>query len=201
MNVYVMKQIWFKILLGVLTVTSLGAGMLFSPKQAAAYRSQAATSSGVLATVIYSDPINVRGGPSTVKYPIVGHLNPGDVVPALGVSPKREWVQISYPDSPDGKGWVYAIFVEISGGELHIVEPPPTAVPPASPTLDLTMAAAFDVQPTQTRMPTFTPPPPLTVPQFADAGSSHAPSVFPYFIIGLGLLGAIGLLASFVVRK
>jgi hypothetical protein len=131
----------------------------------------------------------------------VGHLNPGDVVPALGVSPKREWVQISYPDSPDGTGWVYAIFVEISGGELHIVEPPPTPVPPASPTLDLTMAAAFDVQPTQTRMPTFTPPPPLTVPQFTDTGSSHAPSVFPYFIIGLGLIGAIGLLASFVLRK
>jgi hypothetical protein len=201
MNVYVMKQIWFKILMGAFVIISLGAGLLFSPKQAAAYQSQAATPSGVLATVIYSDPINVRGGPSTVKYPIVGHLNPGDVVPALGVSPKQEWVQIAYPDSPDGKGWVYAIFVEVSGGELHIVEPPPTPVPAASPTLDLTLAAAFNVEPTQTRMPTFTPPPPLTVPQFADTGASHAPSVFPYFIIGLGLLGGIGLLASFVLRK
>ena len=201
MNVYVMKRLWFKILMGVFIVTSLGAGMLFSPKPAAAYQSQAATPSDVLATVIYPDPINVRGGPSTVKYPIVGHLNPGDVVPALGVSPKREWVQISYPDSPDGKGWVYAIFVTISGGELRIVEPPPTPVPPASPTLDLTMAAAFNVQPTQTRMPTFTPPPPLTVPQFADMSSAHAPSGFPYFIMGLASLGVIGLLASLVLRK
>lgn len=201
MNVYVMKQFWFKTLLGVCISMSLGMGLLLSPKQAEAYQAQVATPSGVLATVIYSDPINVRGGPNTVAYPIVGHLNPGDVVPALGVSPKQEWVQIAYPDSPDGKGWVYAIFVEISGGELHIVEPPPTPVPPASPTLDMTMAAAFSVQPTQTRMPTFTPPPPLEVPQFADTNPSHAPSVFGYFIVGLTAVGGIGLLASFFLRK
>jgi len=175
--------------------------MLFSPSQAKADRSQAATPSGVYATVVYSDPINVRGGPNTVKYPIVGRLNPGDIVPALGVSPKREWVQIAYPGSPDGTGWVYAIFVTISGGELQIVEPPPTSTPLINPTIDLTLAATFEVQPTQTRMPTFTPPPPLTVPQFTDAKSSHAPSVFGYFIVGLSILGGLGLLVSFLLRK
>jgi uncharacterized protein YraI len=201
MNVYVMKQIWFKTLMGVLISMILGAGMFFSPNQAQAYRSQAATPSGVYATVVYSDPINVRGGPNTVKYPIVGRLNPGDVVPALGVSPKHEWVQIAYPDAPDGTGWVYAIFVTISGGELQIVEPPPTPTLLVNPTIDLTLAATFEVQPTQTRMPTFTPPPPLNLPQFTDASSSHTPGVFGYFILGLTILGGIGLIISFLLRK
>lgn len=199
MNVYVMKQIWFKVLMGVLVVTSLIAGISLSPNQAQAQG--AATPSGVTATVIYSDPINVRGGPSTVKYPIVGQLAPGDVVPALGVSPGHEWVQIRYPGTVDGTGWVYAIFVSISGGELRIVEPPPTPTPPVTATIDLTLAAQFNVQPTQTRMPTFTPPPPLDVPQFADANTSHASKVFVIFIIALTVLGGIGLLISFVLQQ
>jgi uncharacterized protein YraI len=194
-----MKQIWFKSLMGVLMITGLGAGRFFSPNQAQAY--QQVTQAGVYATVIYPDPINVRGGPNTVKYPVVGRLNPGDVVPALGVSPKHEWVQIAFPDSPDGTGWVYAIFVTISGGELRIVEPPPTPTPLANPTIDLTLVATFEVQPTQTRMPTFTPPPPLTVPQFTDSGSAHTSKVFGFFIIGLTLVGGTGLLVSFLMQK
>ena len=60
-------------------------------------RSQdASTPTGIFVTVTYTDPINVRGGPSTVLYPIIGQLNPGEVVPALGISPGREWIQISY---------------------------------------------------------------------------------------------------------
>jgi hypothetical protein len=49
-------------------------------------------------------------------------------------------------------------------------------------------------------MPTFTPPPPLTVPQFTDAnnGSSGASG---FFIVSLGLLGGIGLLVSYFLRK
>ena len=200
MNLYVMKQLWFKTVLGVFAVISLGAGIFFSPNNAEAYQ-EAPTPSGVYATIIYPDPINVRGGPSTVHYPIVGQLNPGAVVPALGVSPKREWVQISYPGTVDGTGWVYAVFVSLSGGELRIVEPPPTQTPPVTATIDLTLAAAFDVQATQTRMATFTPPPPLTVPQFNDESSAHASSVFGIFIISLTLIGGIGLLVSFILRK
>jgi len=200
MNIYAMKQLWFKTLLGVLAVTSLGAGISISPKQAPAYQGES-TPAGVLATVTYSENINVRGGPSTVHYPIVGRLAPGDVVPALGVSPGHEWVQISYPGAADGTGWVYAIYVSIAGGELQVVEPPPTSTPPVTATIDLTLAAAFDIQPTQTRLPTFTPAPPLTVPQFADETSSHSSSVFGIFIVSLGLIGGVGLLVSFVLRK
>lgn len=200
MNVYVIKRLWFKTLLGVLAGASLGSALLLLPDQADAYQA-GSTPTGIFVTVTYTDPINVRDGPSTVNYPIVGQLSPGDVVPALGVSPGREWVQITFPGTASGTGWVYASFISVSGGELRIVEPPPTPAPPVTATIDPTLAAAFNVQPTQTRMPTFTAPPPLTVPQFKDETSSHSSAVFGIFIVSLGLIGGIGLLVSFLLRK
>ena len=183
--VYVMKQIWFKFLVGV----AVSVLALIAPGQAWA-RSEAQVQSGATVTVIYTEPINVRGGPSTVYYPIVGRVSPGDVLPALGVSPGREWVQIAYPDAPGGVGWLYATYVTVSG-ELTVVEPPPTQTPVATATINPTFAAAFFFQPTATRMPTFTPPPPLTVPQFADdaasrpAGLSTGMIVVSLFVIAL----------------
>ena len=191
-----MRQFWFKTLWGIVLILGLGLGAFLSPKQAGAYQ-DAPTPSGVMITVTYTDPINIRSGPSTVNYPIVGQLFPGEVVPALGVSPKREWILISYPG---GTGWVYASFVAISGGELQIVEPPPTPTPLATSTIDPTLAAAFNTQPTQTRMPTFTPPPPLEIPQFSDNTGSPFRAA-GIFIVGLGLIGGIGLLVSYIMRK
>lgn len=185
--------------MGVLAAAGLGMSGLLLPDQAGAYQ-EGPTQTGVLITVTYTDPINVRSGPSTIHYPIVGQLAPGDVVPALGVSPGREWVQIAFPGTPSGTGWVYASFISVSGGELRVVEPPPTPTQP-SPTTDPTLAAQFAVQPTQTRMPTFTAPPPLTVPHFEDQSSSHSTAVFGIFIVSLGLIGGIGLLVSFILRK
>lgn len=175
----------------------VGLGALLAPHPAEAFQG-ASTPTGILVTVTYADPINIRGGPSTVYYPIVGQLNPGDVVPALGISPGREWIQISYPG---GTGWVYASFVSISGGELRIVEPPPTPTPLATSTIDPTLAAAFNIQPTQTRLPTFTPPPPLQIPQFSDAKAGPSFRSAGVFILSLGLIGGIGLLVSYLIRK
>jgi hypothetical protein len=201
MTIYVMKRFWFKNLLGILTVMSLGVGTFFTSEQIRVKAQEASTPTGIFVTVTYTDPINVRSGPSTVFYPIVGQLAPGEVVPALGISPGREWIQISYAPT-GGTGWVYSSFVSISGGELRIVEPPPTPTPPVTSTIDPTLAAAFNVQPTETRLPTFTPPPPLEIPAFSPTstrGSSNA--VFGVFILGLGLMGAIGLLVSYVLRR
>lgn len=196
-----MKRIWFKTILGALVVAGLGVGTLFSVKQAEAYQDPS-TPSGVYITVTYTDPINVRGGPSTVHYPIVGQLFPGDILPALGVSPKREWVQVAYPDAPGGTGWVYAIYVSVSGGELLVVETPSTPTPLVTATIDATLAAAFNFQPTPSRMPTFTPPPPLTVPQFTEVSTPRRTMVAPgIFVVALVLLGALGLLISVVLRK
>jgi Bacterial SH3 domain len=124
-----MRQFWFKTLVGAILLTALGAGVFTSPQTVTAYQDQP-TPTGIFVTVTYSDPINVRSGPSTQLYPVVGQLNPGDVVPARGISPGREWILVDYPG---GAGWVYASFVSISGGELLILEPPPTPTPPWLP--------------------------------------------------------------------
>ncbi len=181
-------------------VLSLGIVYLSLPDRVGAFQG-AATPSGVYVTVTYSDPINVRGGPSTVNYPVIGQLPSGAVVPALGVSVAREWVQIEFTGSASGKGWVYASFVTVSGGELPVVEAPPTPIPAVTNTIDPTLAAAFEVVPTQTRLPTFTPPPPLEVPKFEDEGSIASSGVLGVLIIGLGLLGGVGLITSFLLRK
>ena len=196
-----MKRFWFKTILGIFLVTGLGVGTLFSVKQAEAYQ-VASTPSGIYIIVTYTDQINIRGGPSTVYYPIVGHLLPGDIAPALGVSSGREWVQIAYPQAPGGVGWVYAIYVTLSGGEPLVVEVPATPTPPVTATINATLAAAFNFQPTPSRLPTFTPPPPLTVPQFTDVATPRRALVAPgVFVISLVLLGAIGILVSFALRK
>lgn len=82
-----------------------------------------------------------------------------------------------------------------------MVESPPTPVPLVTNTVDPTLAAAFNVQPTQTRLPTFTAPPPLDVPKFEDEGSIASSGVLGILIIGLGLIGAVGLITSFLLRK
>lgn len=182
-------------------VISLGVGKVLLSEPLGVRAQEASTPTGIFVTVTYTDPINVRGGPSTVSYPIIGQLAPGEVVPALGVSPAREWILITYPPT-GGTGWVYASFVSVSGGELRIVEPPPTPTPPVTATIDPTLAAAFNIQPTATRLPTFTPPPPLEIPNFDNSGRGDASRmVFGIFIIGLGLTGAVGLIISYILRK
>ena len=200
MNVYAMKRSWFKTLMGILVVTGLGVVALVLPNHADAYQA-ATTPQGVVITVTYPDPINVRGGPSTVDYPIVGQLIPGDVVPALGVSSGRAWVQIAFSGTASGTGWVYAAFVTVSGGELPVVETPPTPTPPVTLTIDPTFAAAFDIQPTQTRLPTFTPPPPLEVINMTPEVDAPGAVSLGMFIVVLTLIGGIGLLLSFILRK
>ena len=101
---------------------------------------------------------------SSSIYPIVGTLLTGSTAPALGRSQGGDWIQIEYAGAPNNKGWVYSPLVEVSPGILKVVEPPPTPIPPATSTIDPTLAAQFNIVPTNTRLPTFTPPPSLTVP-------------------------------------
>lgn len=192
-----MKRIWFNFSLGAVLVAGLVLGSLVSAKQAWAHQDPS-----IYITVTYSEPINVRGGPNTVDYPIVGRLAPGDTAPALGTSPGREWVQIAYPSAPGGVGWVYAIYVAVTGGELRVVEAPFTPTPEVTSTIDPTLAAAFNFEPTATRLPTFTPPPPLTVPAFTEVSTPERSMVAPgIFVMSLVLLGMIGFITSIVLGK
>jgi uncharacterized protein YraI len=195
-----MKRNLFKVFLGVLTVAALGGGLFLVPNQAQAFQ-EPSTPTGVIITVTYTEPMNVRGGPGT-SYDILGQIQPGSIYPALGISPGREWVQISYAGGPNGIGWVYASYVNISGGELRIVEPPPTQTPLVTSTFDPTLVNQFSTVATQTRMPTFTPPPPLTIPQFTEPVTAKVPRIpSGIFVVILAVLGSVGLLVSFIVCK
>jgi SH3-like domain-containing protein len=114
------------------------------------------------------EQINVRAGPSQ-DYPIVGVLEQGEKVPALGRSVGGDWVEIAYPVVDGGVAWVYAYLVTISGGELTIIVPPPTPTPRVTPTIDPTLAAQLIVEIGPTRLPTFTQPPPLEIPAYTQA--------------------------------
>jgi hypothetical protein len=162
------------------------------------------TATGPIA-VVSSDPedqINVRSGPG-LDYPKIGVLLNHQQVPALGRTPGGTWVMIIYPGVQEGVAWVYAPLVNILGGELPIVEPPPTPTPLVTPTIDPTLAAQFVVDIPPTRMPTFTPPPPLVIPTFTvqepTTGTGNVPIGF--VISGLSVLGLFGLFLSLLRRR
>lgn len=163
-----------------------------------------AAAAGVFITVVTNEPqINVRLGPSSTVYPVVGTLINGATAPVFGRSPGGDWIQIEFPSAPNGKGWVYSPLVQVSpaGVTLQIVEPPPTPVPPATSTVDPTLAAQFVILPTSTRLPTYTPPPTLTSFDYVEAPVVQAGFPWASVIIGLTVLGVIGFLLSLVVRR
>ena len=119
---------------------------------------------------VIQQQINVRSGPGT-DFNSLGTLNPQDVVKLIGKDANGAWLQIDFPQGPEGKGWVNAAFVQAQGAEnLPIVSESglvvgtgtPTSIP-ASPTPTVLPAAAdqdsagqpvarvkFDVSGTQT---------------------------------------------------
>jgi len=143
------------------------------------------------------EQINVRAGPSQ-DYPIVGVLQQGEKVPALGRSVGGDWIEIAYPIADGGVAWVYAYLVSISGGDLPIVVPPPTPTPRVTPTIDPTLAAQFIIEVGPTRLPTFTQPPPLIIPTYTAAPQVNIAAGLPmgFIIIGLGVIGLFGLMIS-----
>jgi len=140
---------------------------------------------------------NVRAGPSTVDYEIIGVLTENSAVPALGRSPGGDWILIAYPGVPGGIAWIYADNVDVKG-TLPVVEPPPTPTPRVTPTIDPTLAAQFLVEAPVTRLPTYTAPPPITVPTFqVDAPITSSGRIpMGLVIIALAVIGIFGTLIS-----
>ena len=156
---------------------------------------------GALAVVLDNEQgfVNVRAGPGTVNYDIVGVLVVGQQVPALGRTKGGDWVQVAYPGVSGGVAWVYSDLVEIKGS-LSVVEPPPTSTPQVTATIDPTLAAQFLVEAPPTRLPTFTEPAPVSMPTYALNAPITTPSRIPMglVVIGLAVVGLFGLLISFL---
>lgn len=162
------------------------------------------TVSGPIATVKQEmeDKVNVRSGPSYF-YDLVGVLLVGQSVPVIGKSTAGEWLQIVYPGAAGGVGWVFAAYMNVTPGEIPVVEPPPLPGPKVTSTIDPTMAAEFIITPVPTRLPTYTAPAPLTVPTYTNEGASQTFAGIPVGLViivlaGLGIV--VGLLTIFQAR-
>jgi hypothetical protein len=157
------------------------------------------TPAGATAVVLANEQgfANVRAGPSTIGYEIIGVLVVGQQVPALGRSSGGDWIQISYPGVPGGVGWIWSDLVDIRG-TLPVVEPPPTPTPNITPTIDPTLAAQFEIEIIPTRLPTYTAPAPITIPTFQVEETNTSPADIPMglVIIGLAVVGLFGTLFS-----
>ena len=151
----------------------------------------------VRVTAYDQSQINVRSGPG-VTYPLIGVLLVGQDAPALGRTSGGDWILIEYPGVQDGQGWVYSSLVSVYGGELPIIEPPPTPTPQFTPTIDPTLAAEFSFTVAPTKLPTFTPAPEVVIPEFED----KAPVAFIDVGIPMGLvifvLGFLGILLALI---
>jgi hypothetical protein len=151
--------------------------------------------------IVVPELVNVRTGPS-LEYEKVGVLTAGQRALALGRSPGGDWIQIEYPGVPGNVAWVYSpnVVVEPASVTLPIVEPPLTATPEATATIDPTLAAQFNLgAPEPTRLPTFTPAAPVVQPTFPppqDLQGSGFPPILA--IAGLLMLGMFGTLISFL---
>lgn len=152
-----------------------------------------------IATVRPNDQgfVNVRAGPSAVDYDIVGVLVVGQQVPALGRSPGGDWIQIAYPGVPGGVAWIYVDLVDVVG-KLPILEIPPTPTPRVTATIDPTLAAQFLVEVPATRLPTYTNPPPLSIPTYEVNAPIATSGRLPvgFIIIGMAAVGFFGVLVS-----
>jgi hypothetical protein len=190
----------------ILTLVLFGVSAASSPTGVLAQQptDTPAATTGIFITVLYDEPqINVRLGPSATVYPVVGTMLSGQTAPALGRSQGGDWIQIEFPSAPGGKAWVYSPLVQLSPGELRVAEPPPTPLPPATATIDPTLAAQFVIVPTSTRPPTFTPPPgPLTMPADTQPDRIFSEDTLPLgsLILAFFVLGVIGFLLSLIRR-
>jgi uncharacterized protein YraI len=70
-----------------------------------------------------STQVNVRSGPDASRDSL-GLLPAGSQITVLGRDASGSWLVISFPQSPDGQGWVTAQFVELSAEieDLSIIE-------------------------------------------------------------------------------
>lgn len=159
------------------------------------------TPTGGIATVLDNEQgfAHVRSGPSAVDFEIVGTLIIGQQVPAVGRTLVGDWIEVAYPGVPGGVAWVWKDLVDVKGN-VPIVDAPPTPTPRVTATIDPTLAAQFLVEIQPTRLPTFTPPPPLVIPTFPAEPSSTGTAGVPMglVIIGMAVIGVFGTLISFL---
>ncbi|HEX9926596.1 MAG TPA: SH3 domain-containing protein [Anaerolineae bacterium] len=88
-------------------------------------------------TVTILQNMNVRTGPGT-NYPVAGPAPAGESSRAIGRNADASWLQVEYPLTADGTGWVYTELVQVAGnrqsvGVVQVAAPAqPVAAAPAA---------------------------------------------------------------------
>jgi hypothetical protein len=196
--------VFFILMLGGMLLT------FYSPIQSPAFAQQptgsiptvTGTPQGVI-VALYLDRAqeDVYSGPSSYLYPRIGVLIAGQEMPAYGISEDGNWIQVYYPGVPNSVAWVYAAYVRVVKiGQLPKLDTPPTPTPASTPVIDInpTLIAAFVTPVISTRLPTYTPPPPLIIATFVEDASAANRIPMGLLIFGFGFIGALGALISFL---
>ncbi len=196
--------VWVVAMLGMLLLGLLNPGKssVLAQQPTGSIPTVTGTAEGPVITVDQSiQVVRVYAGPSSFDYPSIGVLLGNESAPAIGrAKGKQDWIQIRYLGVPGSTGWIYGLYVKLSPGALlPLVEIPSTPTAVATPTINPTLEAAFIGQQTPTRLPTFTPPPPLDLPSFTDApGASRTGVPTGLLIVILGLFGFLGAAISYL---
>jgi len=193
------KTLLLVLVVGGLTLTMVATAAAAPSSQESMVQVATVTGTPEGPMILVPEQVNVRLGPG-INYDQVGVLISGQRASALGRSPGGDWIQISYPGVPGNVAWVYAPFVVLEQvqGILPIIEPPPTATPRITATIDPTLAAQFSMSNAPaTRLPTYTPAPRVAQPTL-EATQTEDGGGFPPILAVLGLLvlGLIGLTIS-----
>ena len=196
--------IWAAALLGVTVLgwLSPSPSRVLAQQPTGAIATVTGTPSGPIIRVDQSlQQVRVYAGPSSFDYPAIGVLLGNETAPALGRARGRDdWIMIYYPGVPGSVGWVWSLQVGLSPGALlPLIEIPPTPTPISTPTINPTLEAAFIGEQTPTRLPTFTPPPPLELPSFSDETETESRGIpTGLLILSLGLFGFMGAVISYL---
>ncbi len=162
------------------------------------------TPSGPMVSVDPSiEQIDVYAGPSSYNYPAIGVLLTGIKVPALGRSRTDDrWIMIRYEGVPGSVGWVYGLYVSLTGTagtlNLPLIDPPPTPTPATTPQINPTLAAAYVPSSVATRLATFTAPAPLVIPTFVDQTERPGRIPIGLLIFIFAAIGVLGTIISFL---
>ncbi len=183
---------------GFLFLTTFGnINTVFAQQATGSVPTVTGTPKGPMASIkpgITENFVNVRSGPSSVQFDIIGIIYIGETVPVKGKSIGGDWLLIEYPGVVNGEGWIWALYMDVTPGEIPLVEMPPSPQPKVTFTIDPTMASQFITTPLATRLPTFTPPANLVIPTYENTKTQIFAGVPIGFIIII-LLG-IGIISS-----
>lgn len=145
-----------------------------------------------------NEKLNVRAYPSSTST-LLGVFQVGQEAKAFGRY--GDYVLIEYAGAPDGKGWVWSAMIEVLGGDLPMLEPPPTEVPLVTKTIDPTLAAQFIITQMPSRLPTFTEPPPLQIPTYQIIDGATATGGIPMGLVIVILAGLGFFLALIAILR